>query len=123
MGVAATLDRRSARLARLLGATALSCLFASAVIPESAFAQTVADLAPDIPEGSEMLLEADTLIYDNNDDTVTASRSSIGREPVSIPTRSTSRTTSATASSTRCASRPSTRPISRPKAVNGAAAF
>ena len=75
MGVAATLDRRSARLARLLGATALSCLFASAVIPESAFAQTVADLAPDIPEGSEMLLEADTLIYDNNDDTVTASGS------------------------------------------------
>jgi LPS-assembly protein len=60
----------------LLGATALTCLFASAIIPESAFAQaTVADLAPDIPAGSEMLLEADTLIYDNNDDTVTASGS------------------------------------------------
>lgn len=76
MGAAASLDRRSARLARLLGATALTCLFASAIIPESAFAQaTVADLAPDIPAGSEMLLEADTLIYDNNDDTVTASGS------------------------------------------------
>ena len=75
MGVAATLDRRSARLARLLGATALACLFAYALLPESAFAQTVADLAPDIPDGSEMLLEADTLIYDNNDDTVTASGS------------------------------------------------
>lgn len=76
MGAAASLDRRSARLARLLGATALTCLFASAIVPESAFAQaTVADLAPDIPEGSEMLLEADTLIYDNNDETVTASGS------------------------------------------------
>ena len=73
MGVAATLDRRSARLARLLGATALTCFFVSALPPESAFAQTVADLASEIPEGSEMLLEADTLIYDNNDDTVTAS--------------------------------------------------
>ena len=41
--------------------------------PESAFAQAIADLAPDVPDGSEMLLEADTLIYDNNDDTVTAS--------------------------------------------------
>ncbi len=73
MGVAATLDRRSARLARLLGATALSCLFASALVPESAFAQVgMQDLAPDLPSNSEMLLEADTLIYDNNDDTVTA---------------------------------------------------
>jgi LPS-assembly protein len=76
VGVAATLDRRSARLTRLLSATALTCLFASAVIPESAFAQaTVADLAPDVPAGSEMLLEADTLIYDNNDESVTASGS------------------------------------------------
>ena len=73
MGVAATLDRRSARLARLLGATALTCLFAYALPPELAFAQSIADLAPDVPDGSEMLLEADTLIYDNNDDTVTAS--------------------------------------------------
>jgi LPS-assembly protein len=76
VGVAVTLDRRSARLARLLSATALTYLFASAIIPESTFAQqTVSDLAPDIAEGSEMLLEADTLIYDNNDDTVTASGS------------------------------------------------
>lgn len=73
MGVAATLDRRSARLTRLLGATALACLFAAAVMPESVFAQSVTDLGANIPEGSEMLLEADTLIYDNNDETVTAS--------------------------------------------------
>ncbi len=73
MGVAANSDRKSMWLARLLGATALSCLFVPAFLPESAFAQTVADLAPDIPEGSAMLLEADTLIYDNNDESVTAS--------------------------------------------------
>jgi LPS-assembly protein len=75
VGVAATLDRRSTRLARLLSATALTCLFGYALPSEPAFAQTVADLAPDIPAGSEMLLEADTLIYDNNDETVTASGS------------------------------------------------
>jgi LPS-assembly protein len=72
VGVAASLDRRSARLARLLGATALSCLFANAIIPEAAFAQTIEDVAPDLADGAQMLLEADTLIYDNNDDTVAA---------------------------------------------------
>jgi LPS-assembly protein len=72
VGVAGSLDRRSARLARLLGATALSCLFVPILIPESAFAQTVADFAPEVSADSEMLLEADTLIYDNNDNTVTA---------------------------------------------------
>ena len=73
MGAAVSFDRRSGRLARLLSATAVTCLFSYAIIPESVFAQTVADIAPEIPAGSEMLLEADTLIYDNNDDTVTAS--------------------------------------------------
>ncbi len=73
MGVAAALDRRSTRLTRLLGATAISCVFAFALVPETSLAQTVADLAPDIAAGAEMLLEADTLIYDNNEDSVTAS--------------------------------------------------
>jgi len=73
VGAAVSFDRRSGRLARLLSATAVTCLFSYAIIPESVFAQTVADIAPEIPAGSEMLLEADTLIYDNNDDTVTAS--------------------------------------------------
>ncbi|MCX7306329.1 MAG: LPS-assembly protein LptD, partial [Hyphomicrobiales bacterium] len=48
------------------------CILTPALVAESAYAQTVADIAPDIPAGSEMLLEADTLIYDNNDETVTA---------------------------------------------------
>jgi LPS-assembly protein len=73
LGVAAALDRRSTRLTRLLGATAISCVFAFALVPGISLAQTVADLAPDIAAGAEMLLEADTLIYDNNDDSVTAS--------------------------------------------------
>lgn len=73
MGVAASLDRRSARLARLLGATALSCVLSSVLLPESAFSQSVDELASDVPPGTQMLLEADTLIYDNNDESVTAS--------------------------------------------------
>lgn len=72
MGVAGSLDRRSVRLARLLGATALACVFSAALPQGAAFAQDVSDFAGNIPEGSEMLLEADTLIYDNNDETVTA---------------------------------------------------
>ncbi len=73
MGVAAHSDRKTMRLTRLLGATVLSCLFVPALLPQPVFAQTIADIAPDLPEGSAMLLEADTLIYDNNDESVTAS--------------------------------------------------
>ncbi len=75
MGVADSLNRRSVRLARLLGATALACVFAGAMLPVSAFAQALSDIAPDVPQGTEMFLEADTLIYDNNDESVTASGS------------------------------------------------
>jgi LPS-assembly protein len=59
-------------MAGLLGATALACLFAVALPTAPAFAQTVADLAPSVPEGAQMLLEADTLVYDNDANTVTA---------------------------------------------------
>ena len=59
--------------ARLFAATALACLFAFAVpLSTPVAAQTIADLAPDVPEGSQMLLEADTLVYDNDANTVTA---------------------------------------------------
>src|SRR5690606_37790313 len=44
-------------------------------VPETALAQSLEDITPDLEDGSEMLLEADTLIYDNNDNTVTASGS------------------------------------------------
>jgi LPS-assembly protein len=45
------------------------------MLPVSAFAQALSDIAPDVPQGTEMFLEADTLIYDNNDESVTASGS------------------------------------------------
>lgn len=62
-------------VARLMGATALACVLAAVVPAPQAAAQTVADLGmgAEVPDGSQMLLEADTLIYDNNDSTVTAS--------------------------------------------------
>ncbi|MBE1203235.1 LPS-assembly protein LptD [Aminobacter carboxidus] len=63
---------RRAHMAGLLGATALACLFSVALPSAPAIAQTVADLAPSVPEGSQMLLEADTLVYDNDASTVTA---------------------------------------------------
>jgi len=71
LGDAETSSRGGLR--RLLCATALSCVAAGLLFPAKAFAQSIADLAPDIAPDTQMLLEADTLIYDNNDDTVTAS--------------------------------------------------
>jgi LPS-assembly protein len=58
-------------LARLYAATALACLFACAV-PMPAFAQDVGDMATSVPAGSQMLLAADTLVYNNDNQTVTA---------------------------------------------------
>ncbi|MBL8584499.1 MAG: LPS-assembly protein LptD, partial [Rhizobiaceae bacterium] len=63
----------SVRRAWLLGATALACVAAHTVLfSAEGRAQSVEDLAPSVPEGSQMLLEADTLVYDNDDQTVTA---------------------------------------------------
>jgi LPS-assembly protein len=62
---------RQARLARLYAATALACLLAYAV-PMPAFAQEIGDMAAKIPAGSQMLLAADTLVYNNDSQTVTA---------------------------------------------------
>jgi LPS-assembly protein len=58
-------------MARLAGAMALACL--SAVGGASAvFAQDLSVMAPEVPTDSQMLLEADTLVYDNDEQTVTA---------------------------------------------------
>jgi LPS-assembly protein len=64
-------SNRQARLARLYAATALACLLACAV-PMPAFAQDVGDMATSVPAGSQMLLAADTLVYNNDNQTVTA---------------------------------------------------
>ncbi|GLS32383.1 LPS-assembly protein [Mesorhizobium albiziae] len=62
----------SARLARLFGATAMACVFSYVFAPAPAPAQDVQLAAPSIPANSQMLLEADTLVYDNDANTVTA---------------------------------------------------
>ncbi|WP_296742208.1 LPS-assembly protein LptD [Mesorhizobium sp.] len=65
-------SHRQAGLARLYGATALACLFACAVPFGSALAQDVNTMAQKVPSGSQMLLAADTLVYNNDKHTVTA---------------------------------------------------
>lgn len=72
MGLAVTSDRKSARLARLYGATALACVLTCVLPAMPASAQELPDIGADVPEGSQMLLEADTLVYDNDANTVTA---------------------------------------------------
>ncbi|WP_167531200.1 MULTISPECIES: LPS-assembly protein LptD [unclassified Mesorhizobium] len=62
---------RQARLARLYAASALACLVACGV-PLPAFAQDVGNMATTVPSGSQMLLAADTLEYNNDNQTVTA---------------------------------------------------
>lgn len=69
MAVALTEGSKLVRVKRLLGATALACLFAT--VPHAGFAQTTG-LEQDISPNAQMLLEADTLVYDNDKRTVTA---------------------------------------------------
>lgn len=64
-------SNRQAGLARLYAASALACLVAC-VVPPPAFAQDVGDMATKVPSGSQMLLAADTLVYNNDNQTVTA---------------------------------------------------
>lgn len=68
--------RTTARAARLLGATALACLAAAGAWTLAARAQDVSGIAQQasssIPTGTQMLLEADTLVYDQDANTVTA---------------------------------------------------
>lgn len=61
-----------ARLARLMGATALACLMVTGIVTAS-HAQSPEELAASrFNADSQMLLEADTLVYDNDRQTVTA---------------------------------------------------
>lgn len=71
MAVALTEGSKLVRLKRLLGATALACLFACGVLPQTAHAQSL-DLEQNVSPNAQMLLEADTLVYDNDNRTVTA---------------------------------------------------
>lgn len=63
---------RPGRLALLCGVSGLACLLAGGFAVERAFAQDVEDLATRLPDDAQMLLESDTLVYDNDAQTVTA---------------------------------------------------
>jgi len=71
VAAALTEGNKPVRLTRLLGATALACLFACAALSQPAFAQSLGT-APEVSPNAQMLLEADTLVYDNDNQTVTA---------------------------------------------------
>jgi len=64
------MKRRCARIARLAGATALA--LAGAGLPGAALAQDIDLDRAGVSSEAEMLLEADTVIYDNDRNTVTA---------------------------------------------------
>lgn len=63
---------RHSRLALLCGVSGLACLLAGAAMTIPSLAQDVQDLAADLPSNAQMLLESDTLVYDNDAQTVTA---------------------------------------------------
>ena len=67
-----TVANRIAHMSGILGTIALACLFAAALPSATAFAQTATNLAPSKREGSQMRLEADTLVYDNDVQAITA---------------------------------------------------
>jgi LPS-assembly protein len=65
-------SHRQAGLVRLYWASALACLFACAAPMAPALAQDVSEMATKVPSGTQMLLAADTLVYNNDNQTVTA---------------------------------------------------
>lgn len=65
-------NRWPIRTALLRGVSVLACLVACGMAPQSAAAQSVDNLAASVPSGSQMLLESDTLVYDNDNQTVVA---------------------------------------------------
>lgn len=72
MGGVGIEPRRSGRMTRLLGASALACVMAFAAYSPSASAQGLELADAEISADAEMLLQADTLVYDNDRNTVTA---------------------------------------------------
>ncbi len=64
--------RKSARTVRLIGATALACIMAAVALPGIAAAQQVNLEGMTSSSDAEMLLEADTIVYDNDRNTITA---------------------------------------------------
>ncbi len=73
MGLGKASGSKYARAAHLLGATALSCAFILAPVSNGpAFAQDIESLGASVPANGQMLLEANTLTYDNDREVVVA---------------------------------------------------
>ncbi|MGN6465699.1 MAG: LPS-assembly protein LptD, partial [Rhizobiaceae bacterium] len=63
---------RPDRLARLVGATAVACVFAAALLPAASTRAQMLGTSAAIPHDKQMLLEADNLIFDRDKNTVIA---------------------------------------------------
>lgn len=61
-----------AGMARLLGATAMACVLTLGAATVPAAAQSLETFAQNVSRNAQMLIEADTLVYDNDNQTVTA---------------------------------------------------
>ena len=73
MAAALTEGKKSVRWSRLFGATAMTCLMVLGAMPHAvAQVQGLDALSSDITPNAQMLIEADTLVYDNDTQTVTA---------------------------------------------------
>lgn len=72
MAAALAEGSKYAGMARYMGATALACLLALGAVTVPSIAQDLESFADDISRNAQMLIEADTLVYDNDNQTVTA---------------------------------------------------
>lgn len=72
MSGALAAHRGPTRLLRLAGATALACILAAGALPGLAMAQEIGLEEAGVSRDAEMLLEADTVVYDNDRKTVSA---------------------------------------------------
>ncbi len=66
------MNGRPARLSRLVGATAMACVLAAAMLPAGSTRAQILGSSAAIPRDKQMLLEADNLVFDRDKDTVTA---------------------------------------------------
>lgn len=72
MAAALAEGSKYAGIARLAGATAMACLLALGAVSVPAAAQDISAFAEGVSRTAQMLIEADTLVYDNDQQTVTA---------------------------------------------------
>ena len=72
MAAALAEGSKYAGMARLMGATAMACLLTLGAGTVPSTAQDLTAFAEGISRDSQMLIEADTLVYDNDNQTVTA---------------------------------------------------